>query len=50
MCQYPSKKRGILPILIKRERERERDLTTAFGAFTLDVKSVLNGNLGGTQC
>jgi hypothetical protein len=53
MCQYPSKNRGgILPILIKRERERE--ITTAFGTFTLDVKSVLNENLGGilggTQC
>jgi hypothetical protein len=37
-----------------KEREREREIMPTYGAFTLDVKLMLNGNLGGildgTQC
>jgi hypothetical protein len=32
-----------VPLKSERERERERDIMPTYGAFTLDVKSVLNG-------
>jgi hypothetical protein len=39
------KRRDILVTL-----ESETDIYAYNGAFTLDVKSMLNENLGGTQC